>query len=71
MTWLQDPEGILAPPKAGHIARRQLQKLASEDKALAEQVEREREKARAELQAKRDVCITSLVLGHAWLFSVI
>lgn len=51
----QDPEGILAPPKGGHIARRSLQKQALEDKELAKQVEVERERARAELQKLRDV----------------
>ena len=51
----QDPEGILAPPKGGHIARRSLQKQVLEDKELAKQVEAERERARAELQKLRDV----------------
>lgn len=52
---LQDPEGILAAPKGGHISRRTFQKQLAEDKTLAEQVERERETARQELQARRDV----------------
>lgn len=52
---MQDPEGILAPPKGGHIARRSLQKQVMEDKELAKQVEAERERARAELQKLRDV----------------
>ncbi len=51
----QDPEGILAAPKGGHISRRTFQKQLAEDKTLAEQVEREREVARQELQARRDV----------------
>ena len=52
---MQDPEGILAAPKGGHIARRSLQKQVMEDKELAKQVEAERERARAELQKLRDV----------------
>ncbi|BDA41411.1 hypothetical protein COCOBI_02-1910 [Coccomyxa sp. Obi] len=51
---MQDPEGILAPPKGGHISRRQLQKQIVDDKELKEQVEKERLKARAELQARRE-----------------
>ena len=52
---LQDPEGILAAPKGGHITRRTFQKQLAQDKTLLEQVEREREAAREELQARRDV----------------
>lgn len=52
---LQDPEGILAAPKGGHISRRTFQKQLAEDQSLAEQVEKEREQARKELQARRDV----------------
>ncbi len=51
----QDPEGILAAPKGGHISRRTFQKQLAEDQTLAEQVEREREIARQELEARRDV----------------
>ena len=51
----QDPEGILASPQGGHIARRSLQKQVMQDKELAKQVEAERERARAELQKLRDV----------------
>ena len=54
-TCLQDPEGILAAPKGGHITRRTFQKQVAEDKTLLEQVEKEREAAREELQARRDV----------------
>ncbi|CAL5222746.1 g5153 [Coccomyxa viridis] len=49
-----DPEGILAAPKGGHISRRTFQKQLAEDQTLAEQVEREREIARQELEARRD-----------------
>ncbi|CAK0783772.1 hypothetical protein CVIRNUC_006972 [Coccomyxa viridis] len=49
-----DPEGILAAPKGGHITRRTFQKQLAEDKTLLEQVEKEREAAREELQARRD-----------------
>jgi hypothetical protein len=52
---LQDPEGILAAPKGGHISRRTFQKQLAEDQSLAERVEKEREQARKELQARRDV----------------
>jgi hypothetical protein len=52
---MQDPEGILAAPKGGHIQRRSLEKQLAEDKALAQQVEREKERARAELEAQRAV----------------
>lgn len=52
---MQDPEGILSAPKGGHISRRQLQKQIVDDKELQEQVEKERLKARAELQARREV----------------
>ena len=52
---LQDPEGILAAPKGGHITRRTFQKQLAEDQSLAERVEKEREQARKELQARRDV----------------
>lgn len=52
---MQDPEGILSAPKGGHIARRQLQKQIVDDKDLQEQLEKERQKARAELQARREV----------------
>eukprot|EP00884_Botryococcus_braunii_P010368 jgi/Botrbrau1/19332/Bobra.0073s0062.1 len=48
-----DPEGILAAPKGGHIQRRSFEKQLAQDKALAQQVEREKEKARAELEAER------------------
>ncbi len=52
---MQDPEGILAAPKGGHISRRQLQKQIVDDKELQAEMEKEREKARAELQARREV----------------
>lgn len=52
---LQDPEGILAQPQGGHIQRRSLQKQLQTDKELAEQVEKERLKARDELMAAREV----------------
>lgn len=52
---LQDPEGILAAPQGGHIQRRSFEKQLAQDKALARQVEREREQARAQLEAERAV----------------
>ncbi|KAK9843266.1 hypothetical protein WJX74_009460 [Apatococcus lobatus] len=48
-----DPEGILSQPKGGHIQRRTMNKQIAEDDQLAEQVEKERLKAREELQKKR------------------
>lgn len=53
----QDPEGILAAPKGGHIQRRSLEKQMAQDKALALEVEREKERAHAELVAQRAVSI--------------
>lgn len=52
---VQDPEGILAAPQGGHIQRRNLQKQLQTDKELAEQVEKERLKARDELMRAREV----------------
>ncbi|KAK9820504.1 hypothetical protein WJX72_011080 [[Myrmecia] bisecta] len=49
-----DPEGILAPPKGGHISRRQLQRQVAEDEDLKKQVEAERQMAREELIQKRE-----------------
>ncbi len=63
---MQDPEGILAPPKGGHISRRQLQKQIVDDKELQEQVEEERLKARAELQARREVGCGRHIDKLAW-----
>lgn len=54
----QDPEGILAAPKGGHIQRRSLEKQMAQDKALALEVEREKERAHAELVAERAVSIS-------------
>lgn len=51
----QDPEGILAAPKAGHIARRMVQKQAAENEELKQQMEKAREEARQELTQKREV----------------
>ena len=51
----QDPEGILAAPKGGHIQRRFLQKQIAEDKELAEKVEQAKQVARQELLAAREV----------------
>lgn len=50
-----DPEGILAAPQGGHIQRRNLQKQLQTDKELAEQVEKERLKARDELMRAREL----------------
>ena len=52
---LQDPEGILAQPRGGHIQRRTLQKQIAEDKELQEQVDKKEAEMREELQRKRDV----------------
>lgn len=49
----QDPEGILAAPVGGHIARRELAKAVQTNAELAERVEAERQKAREELVEKR------------------
>jgi hypothetical protein len=51
----QDPEGILAAPKAGHIARRMVAKQAAENEELKEQMAKAREEARQELTQKREV----------------
>lgn len=48
-----DPEGILAAPVGGHIARRELAKAVQTNAELAERVEAERQKAREELVEKR------------------
>ncbi len=52
---LQDPEGILAQPRGGHIQRRTLQKQIAEDKELQEQMDKKEAEMREELQRKRDV----------------
>ena len=52
---LQDPEGILAQPRGGHIQRRTLQKQIAEDKELQAQVDKKEMEMREELQRKRDV----------------
>jgi len=49
----QDPEGILAAPVGGHIARRELAKAVQTNAELAERVEADRQKAREELVEKR------------------
>ncbi|KAK9846951.1 hypothetical protein WJX84_012386 [Apatococcus fuscideae] len=49
-----DPEGILSQPKGGHIQRRTMTKQIAEDQQLADQVEKERLKAREELHKKRE-----------------
>ena len=51
----QDPEGILAAPKGGHIQRRSLAKQIAQDKELAEKVEQVKQQARQELLAAREV----------------
>lgn len=48
-----DPEGILGPPKAGHIERRLFEKQLQKDKALKKKLEEETQKMREELLAKR------------------
>ncbi|MCO5573588.1 hypothetical protein L7F22_027360 [Adiantum nelumboides] len=45
-----DPEGILAPPTGGHIARRQFQKTLDKDEAAREAFERQ---VRLEKEARR------------------
>eukprot|EP00262_Sarcandra_glabra_P005155 TRINITY_DN1647_c0_g1_i1.p2 TRINITY_DN1647_c0_g1~~TRINITY_DN1647_c0_g1_i1.p2 ORF type:complete len:131 (+),score=9.17 TRINITY_DN1647_c0_g1_i1:159-551(+) len=51
-----DPEGILGPPKPGHIARREFQKRFEKDadarEAFARQVREEQERRRALRQAR-------------------
>lgn len=54
----------MAAPKGGHISRRQLQKQIVDDKELQEQMEKERQKARAELQARREVRLCARYLHH-------
>jgi hypothetical protein len=51
----QDPEGILAAPRAGHISRRMVAKQAAENEELKEQMAKAREEARQELTQKREV----------------
>ena len=53
--WLQDPEGILASPRGGHLRRREAAKQMLVDKDLQEQADRAREEARHELMRKREV----------------
>ena len=55
---LQDPEGILAAPKAGHISRRFIAKQAEQNEELKEQMNKAREEARKELSEKREVSLT-------------
>ena len=52
---LQDPDGILAAPKGGHIARRTLAKQVAQDQELTAQLEAERLKGAEELRARREV----------------
>ncbi len=58
----QDPEGILAAPKGGHIQRRTLQRQMVEDKELADKVEQAKQVARQELLDAREVLARSLPL---------
>lgn len=67
----QDPEGLLAAPKGGHISRRMLSRQAQDDEELKEQMDKAREEARQELSAQREVraaapgaaCIRRAVVG--------
>ena len=52
---VQDPEGILAAPRAGHLNRQQLQKQVQVDQELQEQANRARDEARSELMRQREV----------------
>ena len=51
----QDPEGLLAAPKGGHIGRRMLNRQAQDNEELKEQMDKAREEARQELSAQREV----------------
>ncbi len=67
----QDPEGLLAAPKGGHISRRMLSRQAQDDEELKEQMDKAREEARQELSAQREVrrctwrCVHSPSCGGA------
>ena len=52
---LQDPEGILAQPRAGHLNRQQFRKQAEQDQDLQEQADRARAEAQKELMKQREV----------------
>ena len=70
----QDPEGILAAPRAGHISRRMVAKQAAENEELKEQMAKAREEARHELTQKREVRMTltpspTLHVPAAWRLS--
>lgn len=50
-----DPEGILAPPKGGHITKRLRAKEIQNDEVLQAQIEEQKKLGMQELQAERDV----------------
>lgn len=37
---MQDPEGLLGAPQTGHIARRQIEKLAKNDDKFAQELKK-------------------------------
>jgi hypothetical protein len=54
----QDPEGILAAPVPGHIARRNYQKQIAGDDVEREKLERQLELEKERRREAREVCFT-------------
>jgi len=56
----QDPEGLLAPPQPGHIARRKFQKRTQEEGLEEEKLLEQQQREAARLEQKR------MVSGGTW-----
>ena len=52
----QDPEGILATPRGGHISRQQTRKNMQENLELQKQYDAAKEEAAEDLRQRREVC---------------
>lgn len=55
---VQDPEGILAAPVPGHIARRNYQKQIAGDDVEREKLERQLQLEKERRREAREVCFT-------------
>ena len=62
----QDPEGILATPRGGHISRQQTRKNMQENLELQKQYDAAKEEAAEELRQKREVLAGPAAPLSAW-----
>lgn len=68
LQWFQDPEGILGPPKGGHIARLEFKKSLEKDADARESFNRQVREERERRRARREVCLFLLGISSYTLW---